>query len=218
MVVVTVYVLMLDGGYDGDSLLGVYASDDEATAAGWEWMKEQAGSVASGVTGTYVHCVEVGAAAKDYLEERRCMADRIISTWDKSPLWGATFTADEVNSADFGMVRFVRERSRQLARDRDAYARRLLEDRLPRPLHFLLDRPKALRRVLRFVPRWRPTMTVVDLRQWEGEPRSPMTAHSARTLGQAWMAEMRAAGKPFSERGLIFTYADPSGLPAEVYL
>jgi hypothetical protein len=154
------------------------------------------------------------------------VADQIISTWDKSPLWGATLTADEINSPDFGFPATVQTRFRKLARDRDAYARRLLEERLPRPLHFLLDRPKALRRVLRIARRWRLTMATVDLRR-PSHPLSPpahmlppagvMTVEAARKLSRVWVAEMDAAGKR-PDGGLIFTYTDPSGLPAEVYL
>jgi hypothetical protein len=33
----TVYVLMADGGYDGDTLLGVYGSEEEAEEAGADW-------------------------------------------------------------------------------------------------------------------------------------------------------------------------------------
>lgn len=32
-----VFVLMADGGYDGDALLGVYASRDDADQAGRKW-------------------------------------------------------------------------------------------------------------------------------------------------------------------------------------
>jgi hypothetical protein len=66
----TVYVLMLDGGYDGDSLLGVYATEEEADEAGDRWFAEKAGSIVSENLGCYTHAVEVGAAAKDYLSER----------------------------------------------------------------------------------------------------------------------------------------------------
>lgn len=121
-----------------------------------------------------------------------------------------------------GPATLIRERSDQLARDRNAYARRLLKDRLPRPLHFLIDRPRALGWLFRVAPRLRPTMTVVDLRcqeRWDGiDPTAPMTAEAAREMGRHWVMAMRAtSGATVPDGGLIFTYTDPSGLPAEVY-
>lgn len=103
----------------------------------------------------------------------------------------------------------VRMRSDLLARQRDAYARRLLEDRVPQFLHRVLDRPKALKWVLRLWPHWRPTMTVVKL-------DVTTTAKGARWLAWRWVAETCADGKQVPP-GLIFTYTGVSGLPAEIY-
>jgi hypothetical protein len=129
----------------------------------------------------------------------------------------------------------IRLRSNQLAAERDRYARRILEDKLPRSLHWLIDRPRLLQRVLRIVPLWRPTMTMVDLRGRspvqhaarmmsfgpDGQvpremPYSPMTDDAARVVANVWVAEMRAAGRSVPDSGLIFTYTDASGLPAQV--
>lgn len=124
------------------------------------------------------------------------------------PDWGFHFTAEQVDSPDYGVVdtftKAVHKRSRELARNRDAYARRLLEDRIPRFLHGLIDRPRALKVLLRVVPRWRPTMTVIDLRQ-------TTTRWGAEGYATVWGWEHGPV-----EGGLIFTYIDPSGLPAEV--
>lgn len=104
----------------------------------------------------------------------------------------------------------IASRSHDLARERDAYARRLLEERLPRPLHFLLDRPRALKVLLRVVPRWRLTMHFMDLRTLPpGAVR--MRPEQAREVARSWLD-----GKP--KGAWVFTYTDPSGLPAEVYL
>lgn len=166
------------------------------------------------------------------------MADQIISTWGNSPLRPTTISSRDDFEREFGpdpleeVAYAVAHRSQQLAIQRNAFARRLLEDRLPSFLHWTLDRPRALRWVLRAVPRWRPTMTVVDLRATQCGPlfadsdgRLPreisyacMTADAARATAQQWIAEMRAHGNRVPDGGLIFTYTDASGLPAEVYL
>lgn len=104
----------------------------------------------------------------------------------------------------------VRVRSQHLAADRERYARRLLERRLPRHLHWLIDRPRALKLAFRLWPRWRPTFTIVRL-------SVPTTAATATDMASRWEDEMRAHGNAVSDSGLIFTYTDPSGLPAEVY-
>jgi len=110
-------------------------------------------------------------------------------------------------------------RTEQLARDRNAYARRLLEDRLPRPLHSLIDRPKALRRALRLRRRWQPKMAIVECRNGMDAGRFPvMTAEAARQLANVWVKEAREqGGSAYLDGGLVFTYTDVSGLPAEVY-
>lgn len=41
--------------------------------------------------------------------------------------------------------------------------------------------------------------------------------HGPRIQADAWRAEMQAAGKRVPDGGLVFTYTDASGLPAEVY-
>lgn len=123
--------------------------------------------------------------------------------------WGALAAADrEIRRSrrDFYWSALVEQRSRKLARDRDAFARRLLEDRVPRLLHWTLDRPRALRALLRVVPRWRPTMSFVDRRH-----AGPMGALAAQAAAGLWAQEVGI------DDGLIFTYTDPDGLPAEVY-
>ena len=111
-------------------------------------------------------------------------------------------------------------RSEWLTRGREAYARRLLEARLPRPLHFLLDRPKALGRLLRLVPRWRPTMTYIECRDGmdgHGGRFRTMNTEAARHFAQVWIEGAPEQGGASLNGGLVFTYIDPSGLPAEVY-
>ena len=105
------------------------------------------------------------------------------------------------------MVR--RQRSAQIAQQREAYTRRVLEARLPRRLHWLIDHPRLLRLVLRLVRRWRPTLSVVPL-------RVSATAESAVAMSERWITEMEARGRDI-EGGYVFTYTDVNQLPAEVY-
>jgi hypothetical protein len=102
------------------------------------------------------------------------------------------------------------ERSRQLTRDREQYARRLLEQRLPRPLHWIIDRPRALKLAFRLRLLRRPSMSIITL-------ASTMTAEAARHMGRRWLASMQAKGNKVPDGGLIFTYTDVEGLPAEVH-
>lgn len=119
----------------------------------------------------------------------------------------------------------IREASKQLAAAREDYARRLLKERLPQRLHWAINRSRALKLVLRFVPRWRPTFTVVRLEHPAHPLGAPdhlrgmpvMTANAANAMARTWVREMRAKGNSVPDSGLIFTYTDASGLPAEVY-
>ena len=122
------------------------------------------------------------------------------------------------------VTRPARERSDQLAKQRDAYCRTLLEQRIPHRLHWVIDKPRALRLLLRFVPRWQPTLTIVNL------SRPPMatggkvagrtaamasTEGSAKAMADVWLREQALRGREI--KGVVFTYTDPSGLPAEIY-
>lgn len=113
------------------------------------------------------------------------------------------------------LTRPLRERTKQLAKDREAYCRKLLVERLPRPLHWLIDKPSLLKRVLRFVPRWQPTLTFVPLQKTK--PGIALAGTSAHIVAKVWQAEMEAQGKAIPDGGLVFTYTDANGLPAEVY-
>jgi hypothetical protein len=121
----------------------------------------------------------------------------------------------ERHSANPAINRAIRERSNELAAERDRYARRLLEKKLPRPLHWLIDWPKLLMRVLRVMPRWRMQMTVVDLRG--GDLLMVTTAEGAKAVARAWVAEAKASGCRVPDSGLIFLYTDVTGLPAELH-
>lgn len=102
--------------------------------------------------------------------------------------------------------RVIQEVSDELARERDAYCRRLLEARMPRRLHFLIDRPEALRRVLRLVPRWRPTMTIVRLGVFD-------SAYDAWFAVEQWV--QRYGNRDLS--GYVFTSTTTEGMPSEIY-
>ncbi|HSC20139.1 MAG TPA: hypothetical protein VLC07_00240 [Solirubrobacterales bacterium] len=105
----------------------------------------------------------------------------------------------------FGQVAaLVADRSNELAAERDRYARRILEDKMPRPLHWMLDRPKALRIALGVVRRWRPTMYELDLRP------IPQARGEAETAVRNLLAESGLHGPT------VVRYTDPSGLPAQV--
>jgi hypothetical protein len=60
-----VFVLMADGGYDGDALLGVYATEERARHAGAAWSRERYNGIGTAQEETYVEAVEVDAAAKE---------------------------------------------------------------------------------------------------------------------------------------------------------
>lgn len=107
------------------------------------------------------------------------------------------------------LTRPVRERGRELAEAREAYSRMLLQRRLPRPVHRLLNFPRALNLLLRLVPRWKPTMAYVPL-------ETTTTAYDAVFTSERWLQEQEAQGRDVSG-GHVFTYTDASGLPAEVY-
>lgn len=118
----------------------------------------------------------------------------------------------------------VQARAQLLAKQRDVYCRELLEARLPRRLHWLIDRPRLLKRVLRFVPRWKPRVAVVPLTPRQDDPRrmqAAMTNEAARATADVWEREMaakqEASRQPMPRGGFVFTYTDPTGLPAEVY-
>ena len=63
-----VFVLMSDGGYDGDTLLGVYATEIEAREAGSAW----AASEGIPADETYVESVDLNASA----EQRQTAIER----------------------------------------------------------------------------------------------------------------------------------------------
>lgn len=129
---------------------------------------------------------------------------------DTGEPWSIEFTATKVNSIDFGRE-LIEQRSLELAQQREAYSRKLLERRLPRRLHWTLDHPRALRVLLRFVPRWRPTMAFVPL-------GITATASAAVEASERWLREIDLRAPLDSETdGHVFTYTDASGLPAEVY-
>jgi hypothetical protein len=122
--------------------------------------------------------------------------------------WGIVLTTEEVNSPDFG-VSVVESRRAELARSREAYSRKLLKRRLPRLLHWTLDRPRLLRVILRARPRWEPAMLIVPL-------RCTTTLASAVDASERWLQEQEARGCVMLD-GYVFTYTDPAGLPSEVY-
>jgi hypothetical protein len=113
------------------------------------------------------------------------------------------------------LTRPLRERTRQLAKDREDYCLKLLEQRLPRPPHWLIDYPRLLKRVLRVVKRWDPTLTYIPLQ--ETKQGIALGGVSAHIVAKVWRADMEAEGEPIPDGGLVFTYTDASGLPAEVY-
>jgi hypothetical protein len=149
----------------------------------------------------------------------RAMADRIV--FDKHPL---------LDPMDTPLTRWIdetiRERSMQLAKQREDYCRELLHARLPCRLHWLIDRPKLLKQAQRFVPRWQPSLTFVNLNHPQfatgglvaratfvrARKSKGMTAKDATHL-----AKVALHGAQESGAGFVFTYTDPSGLPAEVY-
>ncbi len=138
--------------------------------------------------------------------------------WECKQPWGTEWTAEDINDIDFGFG-VVATRSRELARSREAYSRKLLGRRLPRALHWTLDHPRVLRVLLRFVPRWRPTMGIVrlnDLRFLKHGGMAYFTASAAVQAADVWLGEMEARGVTL-DGGHVFTYTDASGLPAEVY-
>jgi hypothetical protein len=122
-----------------------------------------------------------------------------------------TSAQDAWNAYNFREIieRPLRERCKELAKAREAYVRKLLKRRLPRRLHWLIDRPRLLKRVLRLVPRWKPTTSYVTL-------SVDTTAEGATFMRDRWLQEQEARGRDTSG-GHVFTYTDPSGLPAEVY-
>lgn len=61
----TVWVLMADGGYDGDALLGVYATEEKARLAGATWCRERYNGIGTAQEDTYVEAVEVDAPANE---------------------------------------------------------------------------------------------------------------------------------------------------------
>jgi hypothetical protein len=108
----------------------------------------------------------------------------------------------------------VRQHSRQITKQRETYCRELLEARLPRRLRWLIDKPKLLKRVLRIAPWWRPTLTFVPL--CHPAPIARSRSWATREA-RYWEREQRVSGKSIPSGGLVFTYTDVSGLPAEVY-
>jgi hypothetical protein len=60
-----VFVLMEDGGYDGDALLGVFSTEDAAENAGTSWRRRREFRGDS----TYVCRVEVDAPAMEHPTE-----------------------------------------------------------------------------------------------------------------------------------------------------
>lgn len=78
--------------------------------------------------------------------------------WDLSEMAGLIFAQDAKNQSDFMEIieRPIRERGRKLAMEREIYSRVLMKRSLPSFLHGLLDHPRALKLLLRIVPRWRP--------------------------------------------------------------
>ena len=147
------------------------------------------------------------------------------SDWGSS--WGPNDVAALTSAQDAWNARLLqdpaerpaRERSKELAEAREAYSRKLLERRLPRRLHWLLDHTRALRVLLRLVPRWRPTMGIVrlnDLRFLKHGGMAYFTASAAVQAADVWLGEMEARGVTL-DGGHVFTYTDVGGLPAEVY-
>lgn len=117
----------------------------------------------------------------------------------------------------------LRQLTNELAADRERYLRAVLEGRLPRWLHWIIDRPRALRWLLCVVPyRLRGDLAVVQLRRPEHlsppahmrDSPSLMSDRAAKQLAQTWLAEM---GDKVPRGGVVFSYTDPMGLPAEVY-
>lgn len=111
------------------------------------------------------------------------------------------------------LTRPLRDRTKQLAKDREAYCRKLLEHRLPRLLRWTFDHPRALRILLRLVPRWRPTLTYVRLEADPYEP-VPKTEQATRISADAWLVEMRAKGWTPEANGLVF----PTPMPTDYRL
>ncbi len=145
------------------------------------------------------------------------MPDRlVIETWGNGPYADLIPAQDLRNAETFreAIERPLRERTQQLAKQRETYCRELLQARLPRRLHRLIDRPKQLKAVLRVVPRWQPTLTFVALRH---PLRFAQDRSWATQEARYWEREQRVTGKSIPSGGLVFTYTDPSGLPAEVY-
>ncbi len=120
----------------------------------------------------------------------------------------------------------VVNRSLELMKAREEYSGRLLRDNLPRPLHWLVNHPRLLKRVLRVMKRWEPELRIVSLDPGVCDPASSpyspviitvLTEESARQGARVWLRQCEAKGNPQSRDGLIFTYTDVSGLPAELY-
>lgn len=155
------------------------------------------------------------------------MTERIVvDGWGSGPYADLIPSQDQRNREALAEIidRPVRERSRQLAKQRDSYCRKLLEERMPDRLHWVIDRPRLLKRVLRLVPRWRPTLTIVNLSRAPLRTGGMMvgrtgamhsTSGSAEEMARAWHAEQRERGR--ETKGVVFTYTDANGLPAEVY-
>lgn len=102
------------------------------------------------------------------------------------------------------------ERSRELAAARNRYARRLIAARLPKGLHWLVDRPRTLGWIYKLRPTWRPSMAIVALR--------PVTTFdTACAWAERWLAEAEARGALPRTTGIVFTYATVDGLPCEIY-
>lgn len=125
--------------------------------------------------------------------------------------WGAVWTPEQVNDDPyFGVAEPLAARRRdELARSREAYARKLLRHRLPRRLRWTLGHPRTLRRLLRVIRRWEPTMNIVPLNCYT-------TPAGAVEASERWLKEQEARGRDVSG-GYVFTYTDAGGLPSEVY-
>jgi hypothetical protein len=115
----------------------------------------------------------------------------------------------------YGM--WVSARSAELAAARNRYARRLLTARLPRRLHWLVDRPRTLRWIFRVRPEWRPSMAIITLRPDQASPPMLTTFDMACAWAEQWLAEAEAQGSVPQTTGLIFVYTTVDGLPSEVY-
>lgn len=123
-------------------------------------------------------------------------------------------TADQLglSARDAYFPALIRDRSKRLASDRDAWCRGLLRERLPGPLHFLIDRPWAIRVLLRIWPSWRPQTRELDL----SRNGTLMTEGTAAYMARCWVIEHPDETGNATYEGLIVRYRDVHGLPMEI--